>query len=149
MTASVDGAGFVPFAHPSPMLAHLGDLRCHGVDGSRFGFRVDEPKLNGRGSLHAGALSTIADVVVGHALAVMTDPPSRLVTTSLEVHFVGAARRGDWVDVTVAPIRVGRRLAVGTATFACAGRTIGVATAAYMPQQAEDGAARATAEAAR
>ena len=134
MTTSLDDVEFAPFGHPSPMLDHLGDLRRHHTDGSRFGFRIDEPKLNGRQLLHAGAVSTIADVVIGHALAVMADPPARFVTISLEVHFLGTGRRGDWIDVAVTPIRVGNRLAVGTATFTIAGRTIGFATASFMPQ---------------
>jgi len=133
MTVSTDDLGFAPFGHPSPMLDHLGDLRRHGTDGSRFRFLVDEPKLNGRQLLHAGAVSTIADVVIGHSLAALTDPPRRFVTTSLEVHFVGTGRQGDWIDVTVTPVRIGRRLAVGTATFAVDGRAIGFATATFMP----------------
>lgn len=128
-----DAGSFVPFGHASPMLDHLGDLRRHATDDDRFGFLVDEPKLNGRRLLHAGALSTIADVVIGHALAAASDPPARYVTTSLEVHFVGTGREGDWIDVAVTPVRIGRRLAVGTATFAITGRTIGFATATFMP----------------
>jgi acyl-coenzyme A thioesterase PaaI-like protein len=124
---------FVPFGHPSPMLDHLGDLRRHTTDGGRFGFLVDEPKLNGRRLLHAGALSTVADVVIGHSLGATMEPPGRYVTTSLEVHFVGAGEEGDWVDVTVSPVRIGRRLAVGTATFSVGGRPVGFATAAFMP----------------
>ena len=69
--------GFLPFGHPSPMLDHLGDLRRHADDGARFGFVVDEPKLNGRRLLHAGAMSTIADVVIGHSLGASTSPPAR------------------------------------------------------------------------
>jgi acyl-coenzyme A thioesterase 13 len=125
--------GFEPFGHPSPMLDHLGDLQRHAHDTGRFGFLVDAGKLNGRQLLHAGAMSTIADVVIGHSLAATTSPPARLVTTTLEVHYVGAAREGDWVDVIVTPIRVGRRLVVGTASFTVADRPIGFATATFMP----------------
>ena len=124
---------FAPFGHPSPMLDHLGDLRRHATDARRFGFVVDEPKLNGRRLLHAGAISTIADVVIGHSLGAAAAPPARLVTTAIEVHFVGAGHEGDWVDVTVEPIRIGRRLAVGTASFAVGDRRVGFATATFMP----------------
>ena len=124
---------FLPFGHPSPMLDHLGDLRRHADDGARFGFVVDEPKLNGRRLLHAGAMSTIADVVIGHSLGASATPPARFVTTTLEVHVVGVGREGDWVDVTVTPVRVGRRLAVGTASFAIGARQVGFATATFMP----------------
>ncbi len=126
-------AAFRPFGHPSPMLDHLGDLQRHVSDGARFGFVVDLPKLNGRRLLHAGAVSTIADVVIGHSLAASTSPPTRFVTTALEVHLLGAGREGDWVDVTVTPVRVGRRLAVGTASFEVGDRRVGFATATFMP----------------
>ena len=115
------------------MLDRLGDLQRHVTDAAHFGFAVDEPKLNGRRLLHAGAVSTIADVVIGHTLAASTTPPTRLVTTALEVHFVGVGREDDWVEVDVTPVRVGGRLAVGTATFTVADRPIGFATATFMP----------------
>ena len=122
-----------PWPWPSPMIDHLGDLRCHATDPGRFGFAVDEPKLNGRGLLHAGALSTIADVVIGHGLAAVAPDDSRFVTTALEIHFLGSARRGDWVDVTVTPVRIGKRLAIGTALFTNGSRQISFATATFMP----------------
>ncbi len=123
---------FRPWPWPSPMLDHLGDLRCHDSDPVRYGFLVDEPKLNGRGLLHAGAVSTIADVVIGHALAVLAQEGYRAVTTTLQVHFLGPARHGDWVEVTVTPLRIGSRTAVGTARFTHDGNDIGFATATFL-----------------
>ena len=70
---------FGPWRWPSPMVDRLGDLKCHRTDPARFGFVVDEPKLNGHGYLHAGALSTIADVVIGHSLASMAVGDVRFV----------------------------------------------------------------------
>ncbi len=107
------------------MVDRLGDLQCHRTDPARFGFVVDEPKLNGRGFLHAGALSTIADVVIGHSLASTAIGDVRFVTTALEIHFLGAGRRGEWIEVSVTPVRIGGRQAVGTAMFTNAGRRSG------------------------
>lgn len=111
----------------------LGDLRSRADDPTRYGFHVDEPKLNGRGLLHAGALSTIADVVIGHTLGRVSTDGARYVTTGLEMHFLGAGRPGDWIDVEVTPIRMGRRLAVGTATFSSGDRAVAHATGTFMP----------------
>lgn len=122
-----------PWQWPSPMIDHLGDLQCHATDHARFGFVVDEPKLNGRGLLHAGALSTIADVVIGHSVAALTGGEARFVTTAIEIHFLGAGRPGDWIDIAVTPVRIGKRLAVGTALFTNDGRPISFATATFMP----------------
>lgn len=124
--------GYQAWGWPSPMLDRLGDLQSHATDQFRFGFEVDEPKLNGRALLHAGALSTIADVVIGHALAASTVPATRFVTTGLEMHFIGAAHPGDWIDVAVTPVKVGARLAVGTALFTNDERQVGFATATFM-----------------
>jgi acyl-coenzyme A thioesterase PaaI-like protein len=124
---------FGPWPWPSPMVDRLGDLRRHTTSDGRFGFVVDEPKLNGRGRLHAGALSTIADVVIGHTLSTLAPGDSRFVTTALEIHFLGAGQPGDWIDIAVTPVRIGKRLAIGTATFTNDGRTISFATATFMP----------------
>lgn len=129
----MSAVGFLPWAWPSPMLDHLGDLRSAVDDASRYGFTVDEPKLNGRGLLHAGAVSTIADVAIGHALGALASDGARYVTIGLELHFLGVGRPGDWIDVVVEPVKIGRRLAVGTAAFTNAGKPVAHATGTFMP----------------
>jgi uncharacterized protein (TIGR00369 family) len=114
------------------MLDHLGDLRSRADDATRYGFAVDEPKLNGRRLLHAGAVSTIADVVIGHTLGALATDGARYVTIGLELHFLGAGRPGEWIDVVVEPVKIGRRLAVGNATFRCDGAPIAHATGTFM-----------------
>ncbi|MDY7104882.1 MAG: PaaI family thioesterase [Actinomycetota bacterium] len=124
----------LPWAHPSPFIDRLGDLRRHAGDPHRFGFVVDEPKLNGRGFLHGGAVATIADVCIGHALsAAATEPATRFVTVDLKVTLVGTGEAGAWVDVVVEPERIGRRLASGTARFRAGDRTIAHASAVFLP----------------
>ena len=116
----------------SPFLDHIGPLAVHTRDPGRLGFRVDERMVNGRDLLHAGAISTIVDVCVGHTLAAATDPPARLLTVSINVQLVGTAVVGDWVDVEVTPIKVGRRLATGQVTLAVHDRVISTATVQLM-----------------
>ncbi|MEU5881803.1 PaaI family thioesterase [Spirillospora sp. NPDC047279] len=124
--------GFVAWHRPSPLLDALGGFMRDPDDPLRAGFVVEGAKTNARGFLHAGTIATIADVVIGHALAVQSDPPVPLVTVNLSCDLVGAARSGEWVDVTVTPTRVGRRLASGTATFATE-RVVAKVTALFMP----------------
>lgn len=105
MTTPVDEREFAPFGHPSPMLDHLGDLRRHRHDPSRFGFDVDELKLNGGQLLHAWAVSTIADVVIIANVAVPTASrrPIRMGVTATSIqspwraepHEVNVERCGD------------------------------------------------------
>lgn len=124
---------FAPWEHASPVVDRLGDLRRHVTDAGRFGFVVDEPKLNGRGFLHGGAIATIADICIGHGLAATTDPATRMVTIELNVTMVGIGEAGAWIDVVVEPERVGRRLASGTARFRSGDRTVAHATALFLP----------------
>lgn len=116
----------------SPFLDHIGPLAVHTSDPGRFGFRVDDRMVNGRDLLHAGAISTIVDVCVGHTLAAATDPPTRLLTVGLSVQLIGTAVVGDWVSVDVTPIKVGKRLATGQVTLATADRIISTATVQLM-----------------
>lgn len=125
--------GFIPWDHPSPVLQALGGFHRHESDLTRIGFYVDEYKVNARGLLHAGVLATIADVAIGHVLAASTDPPTRLLTISLNCDFTGAAQAGLWVEGTVSAGRVGRRLAVGTIVFTDADRPIGTGRGLYLP----------------
>lgn len=125
--------GYLAWDRPAPLLDRLGDLRRHETERGVYGFVVDESKLNARGFLHAGAISTIADVCIGHTLAGETDPPTPLVTINLTVTFVGKTNADQWVDVLVRPCRVGRRLATGTAEFHVDDRVVAHASATFLP----------------
>ena len=125
--------GFVPYERSSPLLTAIGRFLRHRDDPLRAGFLVEEPKTNARGLLHGGVIAAVGDVVIGHALAVRTEPPAPLITVNLSCDMVGAAKDGDWVDIAVVPTRTGRRLAAGPATFTANGRVIANVTALFMP----------------
>lgn len=104
---------YVPYDRPSPLLTAIGGFLRHRDDPLRARFLVEGPKANARGLLHGGVIASVGDVVIGHALAVRTDPPTPLITVNLSCDMIGAAREGDWVDIAVVPTRTGRRLAAG------------------------------------
>ncbi|QYG91896.1 PaaI family thioesterase [Iamia sp. SCSIO 61187] len=131
--APLPPAGLVPWDHPSPLVDALGGFLLHPDDPHRAGFRVEGPKVNARGLLHAGTVATIADVVIGHAVAGVSDPPTPLVTVHLSCDLIGSARQGDWVDVTVGATRLGRRLGSGTATMTAGGRDLARVSALFLP----------------
>lgn len=114
---STDTSRFVPWNRRSPLLDAIGGFLCDPADPRHMGFTVEGAKLNARSFLHAGAITAIADVAIGHALAGLADPPTRLVTINLSCDLFGTARAGEWVDVIVTPTRLGRRLGAGSATF--------------------------------
>lgn len=122
----------IPWPHRSPLLDAIGGLEYDPAQPTRLGFRVEGAKLNRRGFLHGGAISSIADVVLGYGLATLTDPPTDLITINLSCDYLGAAREGEWVDITVSPTRLGRRLAAATAVFAT-DRPIATVSGLFMP----------------
>ena len=128
-----DHASFEPWRHPSPLVDAIESLRGHRDDPLRSRFEVTGAKLNGRGLLHAGAITTIADITIGHGIAAVADEGHRYVTVQLSCEFLGTASLGDVVDVTVTPVKVRGRLAAGTATFDRDGRTIATASALFLP----------------
>jgi acyl-coenzyme A thioesterase 13 len=123
---------FVRWEHTSPLLDAIDGFSYDPDEPLHLGFRVEGPKLNNRGFLHAGVIATIGDVVLGHSLAALSDPPTRLVTINLSCDLVGSAQAGEWVDIRVTPTRLGRRLAAATATFAT-NRPVATVTGLFMP----------------
>jgi acyl-coenzyme A thioesterase PaaI-like protein len=126
----VPSSSWVPWDRPSPLLDALGGFLVDPADPRRARFRVEGPKVNARGALHAGA---IADVVIGHAVARTADPPAPLVTVNLSCDLVGAAGPGDWVDVEVTSTRLGRRLGAGGAVFRTTEREVARVSALFLP----------------
>lgn len=124
---------WVPWDRPSPLLDALGGFLRHPTDPHRARFVVEGPKVNARGALHAGAIASVADVVIGHAVARRADPPVPLVTVNLSCDLLGAARLGDWVEVEVTSTRLGRRLAAGAAVFTSADREVARVSALFLP----------------
>ena len=105
-------SGFVPYAEPSPFLDRIGPLfQKTGETGPIFGLRVIEYHCNRRGFAHGGLLVSLADIALGKTGEWGRDPPASLVTASLTVEFLGAARLGDWIEAVCDFNRVGRRMA--------------------------------------
>jgi acyl-coenzyme A thioesterase PaaI-like protein len=121
VSSGVDHDHFRPWPHPSPMLDAIESFLHDPADPHRMGFTVTRAKTNGRGFLHAGVIATIADVSIGHTLAAASASteagPRRFVTVNLSCDLLAVANLDEWVDVTVTPTRVGRKLAAGLATF--------------------------------
>ena len=83
--------------------------------------------LNGHGSVHGGALATMADTAMGAALNAATDPDSGPVTVSLVVTYLEPAPPGR-ITATGTITRKGRRITIAEAEITSADGTV-VATA--------------------
>jgi acyl-coenzyme A thioesterase PaaI-like protein len=124
---------YVPWPHLSPLLTAIGELWWDPAEPLLAGFTVDETMLNGRRFLHAGAICTIADVLIGHGLGAVGAADRRDGPIVLRATFLGIVPAGAWVDVAVSITRAGRRLSAGSARFTSDERLVATADALFMP----------------
>lgn len=130
---------FAPIFRSSPFVDAIGPLYSKGQGASLVvGLRVQDKHTNARGLLHGGVLSTVADVALGYGLATSTDPPTRMVTVSLNVDFAGGAKPGDWIETSVDLQKLGARLAFANAYFHVGGERIARASAVFLVVGAKD-----------
>lgn len=125
--------GFEPLFRSSPYLDLIGPVYCrkrsHG--GWKVGMCVAEKHCNGRGTLHGGVISSLADVALGYNAAFIGSVPQALVTINLNVDFTGSAFVDDWLEVHCDVYKQGRSLIYGNAFFLRGDERIGRANAIF------------------
>jgi|TARA_B110000902_G_C14279241_1_gene576111 uncharacterized protein (TIGR00369 family) len=110
--------GFTPLFRSSPFLDLLGPLyNKKTTDNLVIGFRCEQKHCNARGTVHGGVFSSVADVALGYNAAFSGDKPVPMVTASLTIDYVGAAKLGDWVEVNTDVQKVGRSMAFANCYF--------------------------------
>lgn len=108
--------GFAPIFRTSPFLETAGPFYSQTIDGQLvIGLLALDKHVNGRGFVHAGVYTTLADVAMGYAAAFSQKPPVPLVTVSLSTDFVGNAQVGDWLEARVDIQRIGTAVAFANA----------------------------------
>ena len=124
--------GFGPIFRSSPVLDALGHFYSRGEGATlELGLLVSANHVNARDILHGGVIATFADVGMGYLMAFGTTTPRRLVTVSLNVDFIGTAQRGDWVDLTMDPPRIGSRIAFANARLVVGERQVARASGVF------------------
>lgn len=108
--------GFSTYTRDSPFLARaVGPMfASHRGDLWILGLRVAPHHVNARGAVHGGLLSTIADVGLGHAIA-LADDTSHPTTVSLAVDYLDLVRLDAWLEVRTRVLHIGGRLAFSRA----------------------------------
>ena len=111
----------------------LRDLRMrfeNAADGTSRAWLPIVPEICGDdGSVRAGALATLVDVI-GGGLAAATAQPDWIATADLTLHMTGAARAGD-VEARAQIVRAGRTTVVVEVALANQDRSVGVATMSF------------------
>lgn len=125
-------AGFAPSQRTSPLLDLLGPIAVAERDGTLVvGMRARPDHLNNRGAVHGAVLSALADIVMGRSAVRAADPPASMVTVTLTVDFVSAAREGEWLEASATVQRAGRRLAFVQGRLHADGRLVGQCSATF------------------
>jgi len=124
--------GFVPISRTSPFTDLIGPIyQKTDESGLIIGLVADEKHCNARGMVHGGVLGTLADIAMGYSAAFSTQPPTRIVTTSQTVDYVGRAEKGDWIEVHTDVQKVGRSIAFANCYFHVDSRRIARASAVF------------------
>jgi uncharacterized protein (TIGR00369 family) len=106
---------------------HVGPLWMRQIDGvTQFGLEVAEIHLNRRGHLHGGMLATLADNSLAW-LVVAAVPGRPIATIQLNVHFIGPARLGDFIEARGEVVKATRSLVFVRGRFSVGKATIGEA----------------------
>jgi uncharacterized protein (TIGR00369 family) len=108
--------GFAPHFRKSPVTDPWEPLFSRVLpDRVVIGFHVREAHANSRSMLHGGLIAALADNAMGlSCVAVLTaagrKPEGGLVTVSLAIDYIGAAKLGQWVAVDTQYVKTGRTL---------------------------------------
>lgn len=125
--------GFAPHFRKSRVTDAWEPLYSRKIDGAvQIGLFVGEAHCNSRGLLHGGVIAALADNAMGlSCVEAMTERPRGLVTVSLGLDYVGAARLGQWLQVEPRVLKVGGSLAFADALVTADGATIARASASF------------------
>lgn len=126
--------GFEPLFRKSPFLELIGPIyNKKSEDGSdlHVGLRATEKHCNARGHVHGGVLSSLADIALGYNAAFQGENPIPMVTASLSIDYAGAAKLGDWIEITTDVQKVGRNMAFANCYFSVENRRIARASAVF------------------
>jgi uncharacterized protein (TIGR00369 family) len=132
MTDTGPPDGFAPHYRQSPLTNPWEPIYSRKAEGVvRLGFRAGEAHANGRGFVHGGLISALADNAMGLSCAETRGDNASLVTVSLALDFLGAAQLGQWVEIRPAVNRTGATLCFAEALVTADGALCAKAHATF------------------
>lgn len=103
--------GFAPHFRKSPLTDPWEPLYSRRTDKAVIlGLHAAPPHTNSRGLVHGGLISALADNAMGLTCGQGLDAAGGLVTVSLSVDFLGAAKLGQWLAFETTFVKRGRTL---------------------------------------
>ena len=111
MTSTEIPDGFEPLFRKSPLTEPWEPLYSKTTDKAVIiGLRLARPHTNGRGLIHGGLITALADNAMGYSCALATNWTTSFVTVSLSVDFVGSAEIGQWCSIESEVIKTGKTI---------------------------------------
>jgi uncharacterized protein (TIGR00369 family) len=117
MTGEDIPAGFAPHFRKSPVTDAWEPLFSKTEGGVVvIALRVREAHCNGRGFLHGGVISAVADAAMGHS-AIRSQEQQQAararsaVTVSLAIDFLASAQIGQWIEIVPRVLKAGSSIA--------------------------------------
>lgn len=111
MTSTDIPDGFEPLFRKSPLTEPWEPLYAKNTDKAVIiGLRLARPHTNGRGLIHGGLITALADNAMGYSCALVTNWTTSFVTVSLSVDFVGSAEIGQWCSIESDVIKTGKTI---------------------------------------
>jgi uncharacterized protein (TIGR00369 family) len=124
--------GFSAHFRKSPVTDPWEPLFSRQVDGAlQIGLYLREAHCNSRGFLHGGVIAALADNAMGLSCRKALDSVRGLVTISLTVDYVGAAKVGQWLQIEPRVLRTGRSMSFADALVTAEGALIARANAVF------------------
>jgi acyl-coenzyme A thioesterase PaaI-like protein len=136
MTDDAIPEGFAPHTRKSPITAPWEPLYARAEpDRLVLATRIREAHCNSRSMPHGGFLAALADNAMGMSLganlATAGFPAGGLVTVSLTLDYLGAAKLGQWLEFDTDFVKLGRSICFAEATVRADGLPIARARATF------------------
>jgi acyl-CoA thioesterase len=110
--------------------AKLVGLRFPESDGPQCELQIDEKVLNVYGTVHGGAISTLADISMGYALFDLLREDERLATLEMKINYVAAVSSGV-LTAEAKLVNRTRNLAVLESRVECSGKLVAKAMGTF------------------
>lgn len=103
--------GFEPLSRKSPLTEPWEPIYAKKTERAVIiGLRLARPHTNGRGLIHGGLITALADNAMGYSCAQATNWTTSFVTVSLSIDFVGSGEIGQWCSIGSDVIKTGKTI---------------------------------------
>ncbi len=121
-----------PHFRKSPVTDPWEPLYSRRTDGTvQIGLWLLDVHCNSRGLVHGGVVAALADNAMGLSCGVSMGSAQGLVTVSLTVDYVGAAKVGQWLQIEPRVLRTGKSMGFADALVTADGAVVARASATF------------------